>query len=178
MKISYTLGFDDFLSFQLYVFSNSDRIQKKKQRGRFYLGIGSFALSLFFYFQEDALMFYYFAFIGVLILLFYPKYFNWRHKKHYSKHIQETYTERIGRTEELEISDDAILTKDNVGEGRLNLSAIKDVTETAEHFFINISSGQSFILPKRELEDVAEVKAKFQSVQLAICDDQQWSLDK
>lgn len=174
MTIEYKVSEQDFLDFQLYTASQSERINKKKRNGWILLTVGSIAFAIFFYLQQDIILTIYLALVALACGLFYPKYFIWRYKKHYKVHIKENYSKRFGETEFLEIKEDAIFSKDKTGEGKINVSEIEKVDETNKHFFLKISTGFSLIIPKEGIENVDELRTKFLSLGLAVNDMTNW----
>ncbi len=174
MKIEYTISEDDFLAFQLFTSSQSERINKKKKKGRIFLTLTSLAIAMYFFFIHSILVAVYCLIISIFCALFYPKYFIWRYKKHYQNFIKESYSKRFGEKAEIELLTDSIRSKDKTGEGTINTSEIENVNETARHFFIKISTGLSLIIPKRDLNNSAEVKAKFSSIGLTVTDFLSW----
>ena len=115
-----------------------------------------------------------FAVTSVIIGVFYPKYFNWRYKRHYKNHIKENYRNRFGHIENVEFSSKYIYSKSKIGEGKIFLTEIEEVNETAKHFFLKISTGMSLIIPKREINDVIGLKEEFLTLGLIIKEELNW----
>lgn len=176
MTFEYTVEESDYLDFQLYAASTSDRIRKKEMNGRIFLTLGAVVAGLYFFYQQHHIpMAIYCGFFAVATALFYPRYFRWRYKKHYQTHIRELYAKRFGTHCFLEINEDSILAKDKTGEGKLSLSEIEQVNETQNHFFMKVSTGISLIIPKRELTDVSELRNMFKEVGLTVNDETNWT---
>ena len=112
MKLDYKIDEQDFLDFQLFTASKSDRINKKKRNGWILLTAGSIVIALYFYLNGNSTMTIYFGLVALACGLFYPKYFKWRYKNHYKTYIKENYSKRFGQIESLEISSDYIFSKD------------------------------------------------------------------
>jgi len=175
MKLKYNLGEEDFLAFQLFVSSKSARIQKKKKRNWLLLSLGSFVLALYFYSRSNYVMVVYFGLVAVMFGLFYNKYFNWRYKKHFVNVIKENYGDRIKvEDSEIEITEEYLKTKDRTGEAKIFIKEIKEVTETRNHFFVNISSGVSLIIPKKKIEHVSQVKQQLVNLDIPVIDELTW----
>jgi hypothetical protein len=174
MKIEYKIEEQDFLNFQLFAASKSDRINKKKRNGWIFLTLGSIMAAMYFYFNLNTAMTIYFGIVTVIFGLFYPKYFKWRYKKHYKAYIKENYSKRFGQIETLEFNKDSIYSKDKIGEGKINLSEIETINETDNHFFIKISTGVSLLIPKREVNNIDELRNKFEEIGLYIEDATKW----
>ncbi|MBU2020105.1 MAG: YcxB family protein [Bacteroidetes bacterium] len=174
MHIEYTLNEQDYLDFQLYTASKSIRLQKKKLRGWILLPLFSILLATYFYIQNTPGLAIYFGAIAFLAVLFYPKYFNWRHARHYKRFINANYKDRMGLKEKLEITPGYIFSKNITGEGKINITEIDQVTETSTCFFIKIASGSSFIVPKRELENLNQFKSRLKECKLSITEELEW----
>lgn len=175
MTLEYKINEQDFLDFQLFTASKSDRINKKKRNGWISLTLGSIIIALYFYLGENTEMTIYFGLVAMVCGLFYPKYFKWRYKKHYKNYIQDNYSNRFGQIAYLEIGSDYILSKDKTGEGKIILSEIERVDETDDHFFLKISTGMSLLIPKRELNDIDKLRDKFKEIELTINDETKWT---
>jgi hypothetical protein len=175
MTLEYKINEQDFLDFQLFTASKSDRINKKKRNGWILLTLGSIVIAFYFFLSENIAMTIYFGLVAIVCGLFYPKYFKWRYKKHYKTYIQENYSKRFGQIEYLEINSDYIFSKDKTGEGKINLSEIERVDETDNHFFLKISTGMSLLIPKSELGNIDKLREKFKEIGLIINDETKWS---
>ncbi|MFV0472052.1 MAG: YcxB family protein [Paludibacteraceae bacterium] len=174
MTIEYKINEQDFIDFQLFTASKSDRINRKKKTERILLTIGSFIIALCFYLTHNTPMMIYFGLVAVVCGLFYPKYFVWRYKKYYKSHIKEYYSKRFGQTERIEINNDSVFLKDKIGEGKINLSEIDKIDETNDHFFLKVSTGVSLIIPKREIPNPYVVRDKFADIGLRVNDETNW----
>ncbi|PHS05155.1 MAG: hypothetical protein COA88_12750 [Kordia sp.] len=174
MEIEYKIEENDFLDFQLFTASKSERIMKKKKNGWLLITIGSLIFGIYFYLQNNYSMTIYFGLSTVIWGLFYPKYFNWRHKKHYAKYVKENYNKRFGEVEKLKITEEYIYSEDKIGEGKIKLKEIDEVSETQKHFILKISTGMSLIIPKREIENVDLLRTELKMVGLNIIDELNW----
>jgi purine-cytosine permease-like protein len=174
MTFEFKISEQDFLDFQLFTASKSDRINKKKRNGWLFLTIGAIVVALYFYVNHNTFLSIYSGLVAIVFGLFYPKYFKWRYKKHYKTYIKDIYSKRFGQIETIEISNDSILSKDKTGEGRINLSEIEQIDETDNHFFLKISTGISLIIPKKELNNTANLKKKFKDIGLTLNDETNW----
>ena len=174
MKLEYKINEQDFLAFQLFSASKSERINKQKRHGWIIMTVGSLLVTFYFYLNHYTVMTIYFALIAIASGLFYPKYFRWKHKKNYKTHIQENYSKRFGQIETLEIRNDSIISKDKTGEGKIFLSELEKIDETKNHFFLKISSGLSLIIPKNEIENSDKLRQKFIDLGLTLNNETHW----
>lgn len=174
MKFQYKIEATDFLEFQLYTASKDPIVQKRKLRSWILLPIAFTIMAIFSYLSQTYYLAIYFIVLAFVIGFFYPKYFSWRYKKHYASFIGRNYAKRFGQPAELEITKDFILSKDKVAEGKVKLSEIEYVSETPNHFFMKISTGMSFILPKKEIDASVDLKAEFTRIGLVVKDELGW----
>ncbi len=176
MKINYKIEAADFLAFQLFTASTDDIIQKRKRKSRFFYSILFGMASVFCILNDTLFVGIYFGILAITMALFYPHFFRWRYKKQYANFIERNYSKRFGEPAELEITKDFIYSKDKVADGKVKLSEIESIHETALHFFIKMCSGMSFILPKRELESIDLFKETIQQLGLKIVDAHDYKL--
>lgn len=174
MRIEYKIHEQDFLEFQLFAASKSDRINKKKRDSWILLTLGSIVAAFYFYLNQNNPMAIYFGLVAIACGLFYPKYFRWRYKKHFQTYIRENYSKRFGESEIIEITTDSIFSKDKTGETKINLSEIEKVDETNNHFFLKISTGHSLIIPKNELSETDALRKKFKDLGLPVNNETNW----
>lgn len=174
MTLEYKINEEDFLDFQLFTASQSERINKKKRNGWILLTLGSILIALYFYLNNNITMTIYFGLVAFACGLFYPKYFKWRYKRHYKNYIKENYSKRFGELATLTINSDSIFSKDKTGEGKINISEIEQIDETDKHFFLKISTGLSLLIPKKELSDIDGLRAKFKKLGIVVNNELNW----
>ena len=99
--------------------------------------------------NADKFLAYYFMTLSIICLFFYPFYTKWRYKKHYQKHIEENYKNKIGLLWEISFDQEYLTTKDRTGEGKIKLTEIESIHEIKEDMFIKFSTGETLIIPAR-----------------------------
>lgn len=174
MKYTYKIDKEDLLEFQLYTASKSDILAKKRRNNRAVLVAASLVFSGYFFTSDEMILGIYFAVMVVLFLLFYYKYFTWKQRLNYGRFIQANYSSRFGMEERLEIFPDKIFVKDNFGEGDVKASELTGVVEIGTHFFINLSSGTSLIIPKAQI-DVSTMKKELTNLKTPFEEKLNWS---
>lgn len=177
MTFEYSIKEHDYLDFQLYAASQSERIQKKKRNGHLFISIGSLAFALLFYWKGKLAMSIYMGLVAVAAGIFFPKYFNWRYKKHYASFIKAEYAKRFGLLGTIEVSEEGVHAQDKTGEVKVKRSEIIQAVETERHFFVEISTGISLIIPKRDIENPDDLKEKFRALEIIVKDQRDWSWD-
>ena len=164
MTIDYEIDETDFLTYQLFVASKSDRIKKKRQRSKVILPLIYIAFGLLFLFQDKVSLAILFFIIGLLWFLIYPIYERRHYIKHYKGFIKENYKYRLGRTAFLEFNNEYILAKDNGSESKILTTELEEICEIPTSIFVKLKGGQSFILPKDKIDDFDKVKARLKEL--------------
>jgi len=168
MKLEYEIKEQDFLEFQLFTASQSKKIYRKKLKGWIFTTLFFVILSAYFYFDYNNILAICYGICAIIFGLFYPKYFAWRYRKHYKSYIKENYSYRFGKKEYIEINNQFIFHRDKTGEGTINMSEIEKIDETEKHFFVRVKAGVSLIIPKNEIQNSDEVRAKFESLGFSV----------
>ncbi len=155
--LEYSLSEEDFLTFQLYVASTSPNIIKKRTKVRYRVPVMYGILALLIFWIGETEMAVAFIIIGLLWLVFYPKWEKHRYCNHYRDHIKENYTGRINISSELHLKGNEIYSKDNFGEATFKTEGIKAVNEIANYYFLQIDRGVGLIFPKNKIGDVPAI---------------------
>ena len=148
MKLEYKLEKSDFMVFQLYTASRSDRIKRKRFRNKIIIPLIYLALGLISLLINEIALCIFFILVGSAWYFFFPKYERNRYVKHYQSFIEENYNNRFGKSETIEFENEVILSKDYTGESKIFLSEIEELNEINEYFFLKFNSGVSLIIPK------------------------------
>ena len=98
-------------------------------------------------FEGNTLLSYCIIAFSIITLLFYPLYEKRQYIKHYKKHIEENYTNRIGKSSTIEFNNEYLISKSDSQEGKIKLTEITEVNETKTNLFIKVKSGESIIIP-------------------------------
>ena len=164
MSFTYSLDQNDFLQYQLFLASKTDRI--KKQRIKSWLIVTGCMLLLSFMFHQsnNQFLFYYFLIFGILTFIFYPFYQRQKYKKHYARFIAENYKNKFGQTANLKFTEFAIEANDISGETKINLTELENVTETADYFYPKLKGGTGFIIPKSKIADVDHLRTELSNL--------------
>ena len=167
MTLEYKIDEEDFLDHLLFTDFQSDRVRKKIRGDRLWaaLAFGVAAVLCYFF---NILLAVYFGVNAIVYGLFYPKYFRWQKKRLYKSVIRENYPNCFGNMEYLEIRNEAIFSRNKIGESIINMSAVEKVDETERHFFVKIISKDSLIIPKYKIPNADEVRTKFESLGVSV----------
>ncbi len=153
MELDVKLEHTDYLTYQLFTASMSKRIQKRRKFEWLLSSLFFLILALIFLMTQILLMFYYFVAVTILCLIFYPAYSRRRYKKHYSKHLQETFSNNFGKNAHIKFTVEEIETSDTESELKIKITQIKDISEITSHFFIHLIAGSTLIIPKKNSAD-------------------------
>ncbi len=163
MKIKFVLTETDYLEFQIFAWSKSEVTKKKRKNSWVLLTIVPLLFAIYFQTKDNNVLSIYFITLALICALFYPKYFRWNYKRHFKNYINTNYSDRFGETTELEFSSDHIYSKENAGEGKILFSEIEQLCETATHLYVMITNGMSLIIPKKQIDNIDEIKEIFKT---------------
>ncbi len=159
MTINYQLTNSDFLEYQLYTSSKSKSHKKKRLRSRYIVFILYTLLGLYFaYKNENNRMGGIIASFGLLWFAFYPVYAKWNYKRHFKKHVDENYKNRINKPVEIDFDANSVNAKDFASESKINATELKELIETQNHFFLKLTTDLSLIIPKNSIENKVKFK--------------------
>ncbi len=157
MRIEYTLEKIDFLKYQLFAASKSERIIKSRKNSRIRLPIVYLILGLLLFAFADLIFALIFIGIGVVWYLLHPYFMKKRYIRHFEKYIDENYQNRFGKTVTIDFDEEHIISSDYLGESKLKIREIAEINEIKDYVFLKFSSGESLIIPKDRLENVNEL---------------------
>lgn len=175
MTHTYQIHEKDYLDFQLYTASQGVRFYKKQRNGRYFLTLTSLITAVYFLSIQDWGMLAYFGLAALVFFFFYPRYFKWRQKVHYTKFIRRHYRSLFGESESLEINGKTVNLSNVTGAGQLKASDFTQIIETADHFFAGLKSGSSLIIPKAQLTDPNQLLREFKGLKLTVKADLDWT---
>ncbi|MEZ4805591.1 MAG: YcxB family protein [Bacteroidia bacterium] len=158
MKLKYSLDEEDFLIHQLYMASKSERIQKKRMRNKWIVPAIYFVFGLFLLKDSMNTLGSLFILFAIFWVFLFPVWERKHYRKHYLDFIQDNYSERVGKTNTLEFTDESILSQTGNSDSKVGLSEIKGIIELRECIFVHLKNSSSYIIPKESLTNVDEVK--------------------
>ncbi len=157
MTIQLALNENDFLTYHLYSASKSDRIKKKRNRNKVMLPLAYLVLAFLLFNLGDITLGVIFLFLGLLWFLFYPMYETKRYIKHFQGHIKDTFKNRIDASATIQLDDDFLSEKSDVGESKIKTTEIEEINEIDSAVYIKLKTGESIILPKNVINNMEEV---------------------
>ena len=166
MEIKYNLTEEDYLNFNLFHIKNSESARKSLNMQRY--SIPFIYLIVAYVFSNLADIPFLYAFIPFLIVgvswvLFFPKYFQNRIRSQTKKMIREGKNEGLLGEHTMLMTEDGIVDTNPTGETKVKWSGIIKMKEDQANLYLYNSSVSAYILPKRELNNLKEVRAFFEA---------------
>lgn len=166
MEIKYNLTEEDYLNFNVFHMKNSKSANKALTIQRILSPICFLVFSYFFSIISDVpflLSFSIFLVLSILWFVFYPKYFYSHVIRHVKKMIKEGKNDGLLGEHTFIMSEDGIVDTTTNGETKVTWPGIKDFKEDHNYFYLYNTSVSAYILPKREIKNVDELKNYLQS---------------
>ncbi|MBB6447969.1 YcxB family protein [Bacillus benzoevorans] len=104
-----------------------------------------------------------FLVMSILWIIFYPKYFYSYVSRNTKKMIKEGKNDGLLGEHHMILSEEGIIDSTSNGETKVTWSGIKTLSEDNQNIYLFNSSVSAYILPKRELADVEEIKTYLKS---------------
>ncbi|MCJ7842473.1 YcxB family protein [Lederbergia sp. NSJ-179] len=166
MEIKYNLTEEDYLNFNLFHVKNSKTAKKAMKMQRFLIPIVFIVIPYVLSKMGDMSLFGLlipFLLISILWIMFYPKYFYHYVIRHTKKLIKEGENDGLLGEHRMILSEEGIVDSASNRETKVTWSGIKTVKEDKHNIYLYNSSVSAYILPKRDLDDVEEIKIYLQS---------------
>lgn len=166
MNFTYHLSEESYVQFNMHHIENSKTVQTSLNLQRFGIPflymIVAFILS---YVSELSLAYLLtvFSILGVIWIIFYPRYFYRSVKKRTVKFIREGNNEGILGKHEMTLTEEGILDVAENRQTSCSWEGIQRVTEDDYNLYIYNTSMSAYILPKRELSQWNEIKGFVQN---------------
>ncbi len=174
MKLEYTLEEKDFIEYHLFSMSENKQATKMMNLTKFML-VGFFLYFGINLYNDNNIEFAILFGIGaILTFIFFNKFYKIKMRKHFSKIVKNSYSNRIGAKETIEFNSELLITEDKTGEGKTKISAIEKINETKDNFFIKLSNGSSFIVSKKGLDNIELLKKKWTELNIPISENLTW----
>jgi len=164
MQLQYSLSKRDFLILYLFSASKSAEISKKRKKNKINIFFLYLAIGMVAYILGYAPLAIIFSISALLWLWFFPKYERKKYIKYYNNYIDNNLQDRIGEKVLLNITSDAIQTKDSISETEIKTSDLSEINEITQYFFFHFHSGESLIIPKNELDDTQNIQKYFEKM--------------
>lgn len=165
MHLSFTIGFDAFLTYQLFHASQSPLVQKKRRRSKWtIIGLVVLVIAGMLFLGNYGLALLYTVF-GIAWFFLYPIYERGYYKKHYIKSLKEKLAGISEKQIELDITSSGIHAREDGSEGNIEVSRVNSVHELPDIFLIQLQQSMAFIIPKEKV-DAEAVKMHLEQMAL------------
>ena len=161
MEIKYNLTEDDYINFNMFHIRNSKSAMRSLKIQRFAVPIIYIILPFVFPNALDSTFIFTlitFFIVSILWVVFYPKYFYKSVNRRLKKMIKEGKNEGLIGEHKLITTVEGITDTTSYGETKVNWSGIKSLKEDSDYLYIYNSSVSAYILPKRDLKDVEQIR--------------------
>ncbi|MEH7253690.1 YcxB family protein [Neobacillus niacini] len=166
MEIKYNLTEEDYVKFNLFHIKNSDSASKSLNMQRYSIPFIYLIVAYLFSNLADIPFLYAFIpflFVGILWVVFYPKYFQNRIISQTKKMIREGKNEGLLGEHTMLLTEEGIVDTNPTGETKVKWSGIIKMKEDQANLYLYNSSVSAYILPKREFKDLEEVRSYFEA---------------
>ena len=161
LKLTYHVTEEDYLNFNLFHLKHSKTAINAMRAQRF-MGPGIFILaSIILPSILDIPFLFLFTplFIAsVLWFVYFPDRFYKRVTSSVKKMLREGKNEHLIGEHVMVMTDEGIVETSPASEMKVNWSGIKQLNENEQYFFLFNSSMSAFIVPKRDLPNVEEIR--------------------
>lgn len=178
ISLNFKLQNSDFLAYHLYASSKSKNQNRQRLMVRILVPAFYFLLYLTLFLRYGIRVIdLWLVLFAISWLAFYPLYSKWKYKRHFLKTVEENYQNRINQPISIRLEEDQIFIKDFTSESTIETSAIKELIETKDHFFIKLKTEISLIIPKEAIENHSEFKDRLALFGAQYIDELNWKWD-
>lgn len=170
--MKFKLAEADFLEYHLYSYTISPYHQKRVKR--FQIATPLLFLGLGFILFNNRVAFISYVILAVLSFFLFPMIAKAIYKRSMTKYIEQSYQERLEKDIEITIDKDFLYSKNEVSEGKYKTKALKDFTETPNHYFVRLISDVCHIIPKRAIDNNENFRSSLQSFGIPYVNKTDW----
>ncbi|KXH80854.1 YcxB family protein [Sporosarcina sp. HYO08] len=166
MEIYYNLTEEDYIHFNLYHVKNSKTGKQALGWQRFLSPFIFIAGAYFLSWMGDIPLLpllITFLLMSALWVVFYPKYFYSLITRHAKKMIKEGKNDGLLGDHQLTLTDEGLVDTSSNKETKVTWSGITSFQEDDQYFYLYNSSVSAYILPKREIDQVDQLRMYVQS---------------
>ena len=166
MEIYYNLTEEDYINFNLYHIKNSKTGKRALVLQRFLTPLFFIIISYIYSLISDMSflpLFITFLVTSILWVIFYPKYFYRLIARNAKKMMKEGKNDGLLGNHQLKLTEEGLVDTSSNKETKVTWSGITSFKEDDGYFLLYNSSVSAYILPKREIDHVDEVRQYVQS---------------
>jgi len=177
-EINYQNNREEFLNYQLYIASKSDRVRRRRKRGKSVIPVCYILMGLFFLMRGSTGLGFIFCTIAILWYFIYPLWEAKYYVRHYKAFIKEHYEEMINRSVHMEIGTKHLTAATDNTQSSMAVSEIVSMVEISSAVFIRLKTGLAFIIAKANMahpdEKISELKAVASRLNIPYITDNTW----
>lgn len=166
VEFEYNLTEKDYINFNIFHVRNS-KVAKRSLMIQRIVGPLLFLVFGYLYYQTEEVsligLITTFIILSVLWVMFYPMYFNNYIIRNTKKMIKEGNNNNLLGSHRMVMSENGIVDSTMTGQTSVQWSGINQFKEDKHNFYLYNSSVSAYILPKRELQNVEEVRKYIES---------------
>lgn len=162
MELKYLLTEQDYINFNLFHIQNSKMATKALKIQRYTIPALYLVLAYVFASIGDGsyiLSFTIFTIFAILWLVLYPKFYYRTIIRNVKKMMKEGKNEGLLGEHIMILSSEGIVDKNTTGETKVAWTGIQEVKEDKDYLYLYNSSVSAYILPKREIHHLDELKS-------------------
>lgn len=164
IEYKYIIEKEDCLQQQLFAASKSKLISKTRYKTKVVIPLFYLIIGLGFYMVDQTTSGILFVGIGILWYFIYPLYLRKKYFNYYAKYIDENYTNRFGKVESLAFEEEYIISKTFVGESKMKISEIVEISEISDYYYLKFSIGSTLIIPKNFVNNSIELEHEIKKI--------------
>lgn len=153
MVIKYKLKESDYLTNQLFIASNSERIKKKRRNSVFAVAISYLIFSIMCFAIHSTTIGVAFIIFSALWYFLYPIYQTKKYYNHYKSFIEDNYKEICDSEITMELERETIICRDLKAESKIQIKAINEIYELPNVYLINLIKASNLVLSKSNLDN-------------------------
>ena len=158
MTLDFIISEEDYHEYYMFTVSRSQAIKDRRFRS-WIIVTGAFAaLGSVFYWDNNRFMASYMAILAIISLFLYPSMMRNGYEKYIRKQILPLLKHNFGKPIKMAFETSYISWQHFAGESKTYYSALVEINETANHFFIPLQTGNIFIIPKFSLTRITELE--------------------
>ncbi|WHY01416.1 YcxB family protein [Neobacillus sp. DY30] len=161
MEIKYNLTEKDYLNFNLFHVKNSASATRSLNLQRYVTPLVYLIFAYIFSSIADIPFLYAaipFLIVGILWAVFYSKYFYYTISRQTKKMIREGKNEGIIGEHTMNMTEEGIVDTNPNGETKVNWSGFIKLVEDESSLYLYNSAVSAYIIPKRDLANVEEIR--------------------
>ncbi len=149
MNIKYKLGFDDFLTNQLFIASKSNSIKIRMRLYRFIVSLVYFVFGILLYMNNRNLLSGIFFVISILWLFYYPMFSKKKFYKHFSDHVQNYHSKSFEKQISITLDSNEIIIKDRGKEITISVNDLEKIIEMDKIYLLAMKAGGNIVISKK-----------------------------